>query len=163
MRGPLTPYKSTHPHAPIHLENLPAPPKKSQEYARWCGLLIHTETLELSADYSRYSGQHISTSLTLPLGRRPGQVLMGKVLQYMRPKCHALLLDDTINGPTTVRLNIFQVRDWWPGRWSGWWSVVKLGLLTSAPVSSTRRADSIKATPVNRPQPPPARRSSWPP
>jgi hypothetical protein len=27
----------------------------------------------------------------------------------MRPKCHALLLDDTINGGDTVRLNIFQV------------------------------------------------------
>lgn len=26
----------------------------------------------------------------------------------MRPKCHALLLDETINGGDTVRLNIFQ-------------------------------------------------------
>jgi hypothetical protein len=90
---------------------LPARPRSllRQEYVRWCGLLIHSDTLELLADYSRYSGQQISSSLTLSLGRRPGAALVGKVLQYMRPKCHALLLDDTINSGDIVRLNIFQV------------------------------------------------------
>jgi hypothetical protein len=33
------------------------------------------------ADYTRYSGQAISASLTLPRGRRPGAALLGKVLQ----------------------------------------------------------------------------------
>jgi hypothetical protein len=46
---------------------------------RWCGLLIHSDSLELLADYSRYAGQHISSSLTLALGRRPGRALLGKV------------------------------------------------------------------------------------
>jgi telomerase reverse transcriptase len=69
------------------------------------------------ADYSRYSGQHISTSLTLAQGRHPGKVLMTKVLQYMRPKCHALLLDTTINSPTTVRVNIYQARIEYEGRY----------------------------------------------
>jgi hypothetical protein len=32
---------------------------------RWCGLLVQTVSLELMADYSRYSGQHIASSLTL--------------------------------------------------------------------------------------------------
>jgi hypothetical protein len=34
--------------------------------------------------------------------------LVAKVAAYLRPKCHALLLDATINSPTTVRLNIYQ-------------------------------------------------------
>jgi hypothetical protein len=41
----------------------------------------------------------------LPTGAQP----LCPAPQYMRPKCHALLLDETINGPATVRLNIFQV------------------------------------------------------
>ena len=75
---------------------------------RWCGLLIDCETLALAADYSRYAGQHVSAGLTLPRGRRPGRALATKLLAYMRPKCHALLLDETINGAEAVRLNIFQ-------------------------------------------------------
>lgn len=31
-----------------------------------------------------------------------------QVAQYMRPKCHALLLDLNISSPPTVRLNIYQ-------------------------------------------------------
>lgn len=59
--------------------------------------------------YHRYSGQHIATSLTLNLSERPGQLLLQKVLSYMRPKMHALLLDNIINTPLTTRLNIYQV------------------------------------------------------
>lgn len=40
---------------------------------------------------------------TTPLGLR------AQALTYMRPKMHALLLDSTINSPSTVRLNIYQV------------------------------------------------------
>jgi hypothetical protein len=36
------------------------------------------------ADYTRYAGQAISASLTLPRGRRPGAALLGKVLQVGR-------------------------------------------------------------------------------
>lgn len=57
----------------------------------------------------RYSGQHIATSLTLSSTERPGCMLLNKVLSYMRPKMHALLLDSTINSPLTIRLNIYQV------------------------------------------------------
>lgn len=41
---------------------------------------------------------------------RPGEMLLLKVMTYMRPKMHALLLDTTINSALTVRLNIFQAR-----------------------------------------------------
>ncbi len=83
----------------------------SSAFIRWCGLLVNAATLDLMADYSRYSGQHISSSLTLPLAVAPGRQLLTKIIQYVRPKCHALLLDTTINSPATVRLNIYQVRD----------------------------------------------------
>ena len=61
----------------------------------------------------RYAGEHIATSLTLPLRKRPGAALGVRLCQYLRPKIHPLLLDATINSPHTVRLNIYQVRLGW--------------------------------------------------
>ena len=55
----------------------------------------------------------MGTSLTVPLTNKPGQQLVLKIAQYMRPKCHALLLDSGINSETTVRLNIYQVWRVW--------------------------------------------------
>ncbi len=34
---------------------------------------------------------------------------MGKLCAHVRPKCHPLLLDTSINSPATVRLNLFQI------------------------------------------------------
>ena len=42
-------------------------------FVPWCGLLINAETLEIQADYRRYLGQHVRSSLTLILFRRPGE------------------------------------------------------------------------------------------
>ncbi|KAF5843279.1 hypothetical protein DUNSADRAFT_82 [Dunaliella salina] len=75
---------------------------------RWCGLLINPTSLEVQADYSRYAGTHIATVLTVPLTNHPGRQLPVRLMLYMRPKCHPLLLDATINSPLTARLNIFQ-------------------------------------------------------
>jgi len=75
---------------------------------RWCGLLINPTSLEIQADYSRYAGTHIATVLTVPLTNHPGRQLPVRLMLYMRPKCHPLLLDATINSPLTARLNIFQ-------------------------------------------------------
>jgi telomerase reverse transcriptase len=58
----------------------------------------------------RYAGEHIATSLTLPLRKRPGAALAVRLCQYLRPKIHPLLLDAVINSPQTVRLNIYQVQ-----------------------------------------------------
>ena len=54
-------------------------------------------------------GEHISSSLTLPLRKRPGQALPTKLCHYLRPKIHPLLLDVAINSQQTIWLNIFQV------------------------------------------------------
>jgi hypothetical protein len=60
-----------------------------------------------------------------------GKGLILKVAAYMRPKCHALLLDDAINLPTTVRLNIYQVRG--PAAKAPAGSVYALGTGTHTP------------------------------
>ena len=39
-----------------------------------------------------------------------GRQLAAKLKAYLRPKCHAALLDPAVNTPATVRLNIFQAR-----------------------------------------------------
>ena len=38
-----------------------------QEFMPWCGLLVNTATLDLQADYTRYAGAHLASSLTIPL------------------------------------------------------------------------------------------------
>lgn len=44
---------------------------------RWCGLLINSSSLEVQADYSRYCGHHVRTTLSVPLGNRPGAAPRG--------------------------------------------------------------------------------------
>lgn len=105
-----TPRRLTQGHAATLLQTTAPLLVRSSSWVRWCGLLISTSSLEVMGDYSRYCGCHISTSLTLNLAERPGALLCSKVLSYLRPKMHVLLLDSTINGPATLRLNIYQVR-----------------------------------------------------
>ncbi|BDA46320.1 probable telomerase reverse transcriptase [Coccomyxa sp. Obi] len=80
-----------------------------QEFMPWCGLLVNTASLDLQADYTRYAGAHLASSLTIPLTKEPGKALLGKLCAHVRPKCHPLLLDTSINSPATVRLNLFQI------------------------------------------------------
>ena len=37
------------------------------EFIKWCGLQINVSSLEVQADYTRYSGQHLASSLSLTL------------------------------------------------------------------------------------------------
>lgn len=55
---------------------------------------MHTEVLAL-------------TLLPSPLA---GRQLPVRLMLFMRPKCHPLLLDATINSTLTARVNIFQAR-----------------------------------------------------
>lgn len=63
--------------------------------------------LVLQADYTRYEGSHLRTSLAR-LAVQAGANLGRRLCAYLRPKCHAILLDTTLNSRTTVRLNIYQ-------------------------------------------------------
>ena len=38
-------------------------------FVKWCGLLINTCNLELQADYTRYVGLPLSSTLTVPLSK----------------------------------------------------------------------------------------------
>eukprot|EP00890_Picochlorum_soloecismus_P001725 jgi/Picsp_1/2553/NSC_00784-R1_telomerase reverse transcriptase len=78
------------------------------KFIKWCGLLVNTQNLELRADYTRYSGEHMGASINIPIQRNPGLSLGSKLCHYLRPKITPLLLDQEINSPTTVRINIYQ-------------------------------------------------------
>lgn len=77
-------------------------------FMQWSGLLINCHTLEIQADYTRYCGTHISSTVTVSRQKNPGYHLMVKLCQFMRPKCHPIFYDSNINSPTTVRLNAYQ-------------------------------------------------------
>lgn len=77
-------------------------------FVKWCGLLLNARTLEFQGDYTRYAGEHMSTSFNVPYQRKPGSVLGLKLCHYLRPKLHPLLLDRNINSWSTIRINIFQ-------------------------------------------------------
>ncbi|KAL3695661.1 hypothetical protein R1sor_009737 [Riccia sorocarpa] len=77
-------------------------------FMRWSGLLVNCYTVEFQADYARYSGEHIRSTLTVKREENQGWHLVLKMCQYMRPKCHALFFDPRINSPATIRLNAFQ-------------------------------------------------------
>ncbi|CAD7699116.1 unnamed protein product [Ostreobium quekettii] len=77
-------------------------------FVPWCGLLINTESLEIQADYRRHLKGHVRSSLNVTLSKRPVRQLKLKLCLYLRPKCHPLLFDPAVNGPATIRLNIYQ-------------------------------------------------------
>lgn len=77
-------------------------------FIKWCGLILNVQTLEFQGDYTRYSGEHVSTALTLAARRAPGQSLGVKLCYYLRPKAHPLLLDSGINSYKTIRINVYQ-------------------------------------------------------
>ncbi|CAA6654698.1 unnamed protein product [Spirodela intermedia] len=74
----------------------------------WSGLLVNCLTLEIQADYTRYLGSHLRSTLTVHAHAKVGEHLGEKLCNYMRPKCHPLFYDSYINSPAVVRLNAYQ-------------------------------------------------------
>ncbi|KAL8170409.1 hypothetical protein V2J09_022213 [Rumex salicifolius] len=74
----------------------------------WGGLLINCHTLEIQADYTKYSNNHLSSTLTISRQGRAGSQLKHKLCDYMRPKCHPIFFDSNINSGAVVRVNIYQ-------------------------------------------------------
>ncbi|KAH7442634.1 hypothetical protein KP509_03G097100 [Ceratopteris richardii] len=77
-------------------------------FIRWSGLLINCNTLEIQADYTRYCGVNLRSTLTVWRKTNPGIYLSVKICQFMRPKCHPIFYDGNINGPATAFLNAYQ-------------------------------------------------------
>ncbi|KAK1312449.1 Telomerase reverse transcriptase [Acorus calamus] len=77
-------------------------------FLSWSGLLINCCTMEIQADYTRYLGIGISSTLTVPAQSKSCYHLKKKLCDYMRPKCHPIFYDSNINSPAVVRLNAYQ-------------------------------------------------------
>eukprot|EP00850_Spirogloea_muscicola_P002133 SM000008S22222 [mRNA] locus=s8:563663:569830:+ [translate_table: standard] len=98
---------------PLYVGAKPIPTKEyvdgtGERFIPWSGLLINCASLEVQADYTRYCGDHISSSINVSCGRFQGLAMAAKLRLYLRPKCHPLFYDPAINSPATVRLNIYQ-------------------------------------------------------
>ncbi|KAJ3289397.1 hypothetical protein HK104_007493 [Borealophlyctis nickersoniae] len=95
----------------------------------WCGLLIDTRTLSVKGDYTRLADKYISESLTVNITQNPGSGLQLKMFQLsltssglsievslltppthriLKPKCHAIFLDTSLNSTETVLVNVYQ-------------------------------------------------------
>ncbi|KAM7262138.1 hypothetical protein ACFE04_021215 [Oxalis oulophora] len=82
--------------------------KDGVSFMPWSGLLINSSTLEVQADYTRYWSNHLRSTLTVSWQSKPARYLKTKLHGFMRPKCHPILYDSTINSASVVRLNIYQ-------------------------------------------------------
>jgi len=80
-----------------------------RKFMKWCGFLVDVDSLEIRADYTRYSGEHMATTLNIPTGRNLGSTLSSKLCHYIRPKLTPLLLDHEVNTPLTIRINVYQI------------------------------------------------------
>ena len=58
-------------------------------FVAWCGLLVNTANLELQADYTRYAGVQLASTLTVPLA---------KVLNVWQHQCCHLLTLQAIDA-----------------------------------------------------------------
>ncbi|XP_070211530.1 uncharacterized protein [Littorina saxatilis] len=75
----------------------------------WCGLLINTSSLEVSVDYSRYSGLSITDPATFDTSNKAGQTLRSKLVRCMKIRCHAIYFDPVINSRERMLVNAFQL------------------------------------------------------
>ncbi|XP_029022651.1 telomerase reverse transcriptase isoform X2 [Betta splendens] len=75
----------------------------------WCGLLLHTHSLDVHKDYSSYAGLSLRYSLTLGSFHSAGQQMRRKLMAILRLKCHALFLDLKTNSVEAVYKNIYKL------------------------------------------------------
>ena len=111
----------------------PAPAVASEEsrgggWFPWCGLIVHSGTFNVMADYSRFADCSIRDSINVKLlspevgacatkaesglftvNGRVAYTLRTKLRHYLKPKCHAVFLDTLINSRFTVCMNVHQL------------------------------------------------------
>ncbi|XP_067282533.1 telomerase reverse transcriptase isoform X2 [Pseudorasbora parva] len=74
----------------------------------WCGLLLHTHTLDVYKDYSRYDGLSLRYSLTLGSAHSPAAV-MKKLLSVLSLKCTDIFLDLRMNSVEAVYRSLYKL------------------------------------------------------
>lgn len=76
----------------------------------WCGLKLNAHTGEVFADNSRYFGNGgILDAVTVSFAPSPAVALSRMLRSFLRPKCHAILLDGHINSLQTVSTNVYEI------------------------------------------------------
>ncbi|XDV33483.1 hypothetical protein PO909_003882 [Leuciscus waleckii] len=74
----------------------------------WCGLQIHTHTLDVYKDFSRYDGLSLRYSLTLGSAHSPAAV-MKKLLSVLSLKCTDIFLDLRMNSVEAVYRSLYKL------------------------------------------------------
>ncbi|XP_077086269.1 telomerase reverse transcriptase isoform X1 [Siphateles boraxobius] len=74
----------------------------------WCGLQIHTHTLDVYKDFSRYDGLSLRYSLTLGSAHSPVAV-MKKLLSVLSLKCTDIFLDLRMNSVEAVYRSLYKL------------------------------------------------------
>ncbi|KAJ3132130.1 hypothetical protein HDU90_007563 [Geranomyces variabilis] len=70
--------------------------------------LYVTTSKDQAADFLHAMHADISDSLTVDFAKRPGFAFRHKVMQMLKPKCHAIFIDTELNSIAVVLLNIYQ-------------------------------------------------------
>ena len=83
--------------------------KVCQNHFPWCGLLIDTNTCEISLDNNRFRGSDATDTVVIHRAGNGGLNLKKKMKDFVRPRCsQKLLFSSRINGIDVVRLNFYQ-------------------------------------------------------
>ena len=77
-------------------------------YVPWCGLLFRSDTLEVQADYARWTAEPLTSSITV-VHAEPGAGLLRRMQQYIFPRMLHILYDARVNSRETILLNLFQL------------------------------------------------------
>ncbi len=74
----------------------------------WCGYLLNVKSLEVSPDATRILNRPLTHSISIDC-QQMGNNLKRMIKAFFRMKCHAILLDSSINRKTTIIKNLYEL------------------------------------------------------
>jgi hypothetical protein len=77
-------------------------------YLPWCGYLLNVETLEVCPDATRILNRPLTHSISID-SQQMGNNLKRMIKAFFRMKCHAILIDSSINERSTVIKNLYEL------------------------------------------------------
>ncbi|KAG0259500.1 hypothetical protein DFQ27_004036 [Actinomortierella ambigua] len=75
----------------------------------YCGMLIHTKTMEITVDYRRYHKIDLRDLVSVTRGPNPIRSIAIKMRLSMQHICQVVFSDTSLNSPATVLLNVYQM------------------------------------------------------